>query len=253
MNENSDNKFEISHALEVSRSRMSTRRDDPFENTPLAMGMTLYIDTKISPSQSKPLKTRLVGYSKGQCLILTTPRLEGLPIKYKERTAITVYFLRDRTVYSFKTMALRMIGVPFNFTMFQVPTKVEETALRGSPRVLVGIPFDRIGGDPTKEHVINLSATGALLRLSNKLPIDSNFAVSFFLPNGVSITDIGVSVKRVMVQNGKSVAGVEFDLSHPDFAAIGNYISFVMGDNEIEESPADNFSVDLPFARVGGD
>lgn len=226
---------EISQLLEISRNRNRPKKDDPFEHVPLEHGMTMYIDTRVGYNEVKPMQSMLLGYLKNQYLILSTPRIDGMPIKYNETNLVNVYFINDRTVYSFKTKVMRFLGPPFYLTIFQSPEVLDETPLRSASRIQVGIPFDRANGDPEREFIINLSSTGALLKLSSKMPINSDILISFFLPNGVSVNNIECTVKRVDMTEGRMLAGVEFDDSHEDYPAIQRYMNFVMGAMDIKD------------------
>jgi len=226
---------EISQLLEISRNRNRPKKDDPFESVPLEHGMTMYIDTRVGFNKVKPMQSMLLGYQHGQYLILSTPRIDGMPIKYNETNLVNVYFIHNRTVFSFKSKVMRFLGPPFYLTIFQSPDALEETPLRSSSRIQVGIPFDRANGDPEREFIINLSATGALLKLSSKMPINSDISLSFFLPNGVAVNDIDCTVKRVDMSGGRMLAGVEFDDQHDDYPAIQRYMNFVMGAMEIKD------------------
>lgn len=235
--------FDIRKILEISRNRNRPHTDDPFEGIPVSMGMALYIETRVSPSEVRPMQTQLVGYMQGQYLVMTTPRIDGMSLKYNDNQLLAVYFIHDRTVYSFKTRVLRHLGPPFYMSIFQAPEVVEETPLRGASRISVGIPFDRPSGDPQREFILNLSGTGALLRLSSKMPINSVLTLSFFLPNGVSVTNIPCQVKRVDMSNNRMLTGVEFEFNHEDFPAIGQYMDFVLGAMDITQEAPDSLPV----------
>lgn len=232
--------FDIGSFLEISRTRNRPKVDDPFEFSPLELGMSMYIDTKINGAKIKPMQCQLVGHVKGQYLILSTPKVEGMTIKYNENNLVNIHYLSNRTVYSFQSKVLRVLGPPFYFTIFQMPDQIKETPLRGSQRIKVGIPFDRAGGDPNREYILNLSASGALIKLSNKMPINSDLSINFFLPNGYAVSNLNCIVKRVDMNGKRMLAGVEFDTSHRDYQAIGQYIDFVLTAHEHEQEELEN-------------
>lgn len=236
--------------LEIGRSRNGPRNNDPFEHVPLELGKTMYIDTRVGTKEMKPLVSIVLGHMKGQYIILSTPQVDGVPVKYNTANPITIYFLQDRTVYFFKTKVMRFLGPPFYMTIFQNPDQIEATSLRSSTRFQVGIPFERAAGNSEKEFIINLSSTGALLKISSKMPINSQFDVSFYLPNGVSVNNIGCTVKRVDLTESRMLAGVEFDEQHEDFFAVERYMNFVLGaieteSDEIEEAASRKDVTDL--------
>ncbi len=222
------NDLAIGRLLEINRARKQETQDDPFERAPLNVGMEMYIDTKIGFSPNKPMKSLLVGYMKNQYLIVTTPRIEGLSAKYADSSNIVVRYISRRSVYSFRTQALRTMGPPFHLTFLQFPEKVEETALRASPRLQVGIPFGRSDVEPNREFIMNLSSTGALLKMAQQVPMDSTLIVSFHLPNGQLLENVPCMVKRVEASGNGVLAGVMFDPKYPRIRLISDYVRFVL-------------------------
>lgn len=243
MSRNRD-ELEIGKFEQINRARNRPADDDPFEVAPIGIGTEMYIHTKIGVNvEAKPFKTKVVGYQPGQYLILETPRLNGVAIKYQENRQITVHYLAEKAVCSFKTQAVRALSAPFYMTIFQCPEKIEMTHLRSSPRLPVGIPFDRNGGDPAKEFIVNLGSQGALLKVKEKVALNSSFKITFYLPNGEAVNGITVNVKRIDISNGRTMAGVEFDPDHANFPAIGKYLNFVLGVSGYDpESYEDNDS-----------
>jgi len=217
----------IGRLMQISQAKKRTLTADPLGSTPTFIGMELFIEIRVGTTQMK-VKSQLVGYISQEYVIIKTPRINGMLANYGTAKTVVVRYMMRGSVYGFQANVLRALGPPFFITFLSYPESIEEVSLRRSPRVDMVIPFDRTGGDPLRESIINLSATGALLKMKEVFKLEDQIAISFVLPNSEPINGIGCIVKRVEIAHDKVLVGVQFEREHPDFTIIEMYVNMAL-------------------------
>lgn len=224
-----DKKVAIGRLLSLSKARRRVLANDQFLNAPIQVGMTLNIEFKFSDNSGVKTQSQLVGFLRGEYLIVTTPKINGEYVNYSRHRNLVVRYILEGSVYGFQVGILRVMGSPFNLTFLEYPETIEQVSLRGAPRVQVVIPFEREGdGDSENETLLNISATGALLQLSKPARIDDTFNISFVLPNGQALTNIGCTVRRVDMTSQRILTGIQFDKKHPHYPLVESYVGVVL-------------------------
>lgn len=215
--------------METSHAKYNTLDEDQFTKAPIQVGMDLVIEFRFGQKGVKST-TNLVGYSRDDYLIIKTPRLNGKYVNYsfyKNIVVIVRYFL-DGSAFGFQTAIIRIISTPFHLTFIEYPKHVEQMSLRGSPRIQMVIPFEREGGDPEKEMIMNLSGTGALLLMTGDVQLNDEIKISFLLPDGKHVQEIPSMIRRVDMSSKRVLGGVQFDTNHQHYQYIEKYIKTVV-------------------------
>lgn len=218
----------MGRALEVNVASRRHISVDPFVHAPAHVGMEMSLEIK-SPTDPNKIVTQLVGFVRGNYIIVATPRLSGNTINFGAgRNTVIVRYLLDGTVFGFQSQVLRTIGAPFHLTFLKYPDKIEEVSLRRTPRVQVVIPIRRVNAGDGRECIVNLSAMGALLQLTAPVNLDDVLNLSFTLPDGREILDMPSTVRRVEITRDRVLAGVQFEKNEKDIAAIEDYLGVVL-------------------------
>jgi hypothetical protein len=221
------NTHNLGRALEVNVANHREISVDPFVHAPAHVGMEMSLEIK-SPGDPNKIVTQLVGFLRGNYIIVSTPRLTNGTINFSNgRNQVIVRYLLDGTVFGFQSLVLRTIGAPFHLTFLKYPEKIEEISLRRTPRVQVVIPIRRENSGEGRECIMNLSTMGALLQLSRPVTLDDTFTITFTLPDGGELADVPCSVKRVEITRDRVLAGVQFEKEGPDLSAIERYLEVV--------------------------
>ncbi|RJO68576.1 MAG: flagellar brake protein [Myxococcales bacterium] len=214
---------DLEQRMKVSMAETRVLDKDPFINAPVQVGMDLFVEMKIGSNRHK-IRTQLVGFRRGEYLIIGTPRVGSSLVTYADKRAMVIRYFLDGAAYGFAAEVLRTMGPPFNLTFLKFPETIEQMTLRKSPRIPVVIPINREGGNVEREAIVNLSASGALLQMNEAVAVDSKIEISFTLPSGISIQNMVCIVRRSEASPNRVLVGVQFDETHAQYAAIGEYI-----------------------------
>jgi hypothetical protein len=217
----------VSKLIEIGKQQSNADRKDPFSAGPVFIGMTLFIDIRLSGTAKVKANCQLVGFVQGKHLIVTTPQVDGSYINFSRANDIVVRYIIGGSVYGFRTQALHSINKPLYMTFLEYPKVIEHVSLRGAPRVQAVIPYELEGASDSKNQILNISATGALMQVSEAPVLGQIMVISFTLPNGSLVYKIPCSVKRVDITSSRTLIGISFDDTHGDFKLIGDYLSVV--------------------------
>ena len=222
-----DNTDGMGRMLEASVAERKEHQGNSLSFAPVHIGMELFVEFQFKGGKEK-VKTKLVGYSNGEFLIIKTPRIQGVSISNaKGLNALVVRYLHDGSVFGFQATLLRLIGPPFYVCFLSFPTKIEEISLRRNPRIAVVIPFEWDGKGDETDRILDLSANGSLLHLSKSVEYGDTINISFVLPDGMAVTDLKCTIRRIEASSDRVLAGVEFDPEDVQLAHIENYLKVV--------------------------
>jgi hypothetical protein len=112
---------------------------------------------------------RLVGYSAGACVIVSTPLIDGVPQTVVEDRQFVVRGFSGKEVFAFPSKVLKVMSFPFAHLYLSYPKQLEHVGVRKSERVTVKIIglITRVGVDnePGTPIVIDdLSASGCSMK-----------------------------------------------------------------------------------------
>lgn len=212
----------------IESANRSELTGDQFMSGPVEIGMSLFVEYKLGEKASYKAQTRLVGFAMGKYLIVETPKIKNQRVTFKMHNKIFVRYVAGGCIYGFRTSMIESILTPYDITFLKYPEVIEQISLRGAPRIQVVIPYklanDENSGSEDCE-IIDISATGALIRVNHEVVIDDTIIISFTLPNGGEIADMECIIRRVNITKERTIVGVEFDKTNEDFKQIDKYIT----------------------------
>lgn len=115
------------------------------------------------------LYVKLVGYSKGKSLMVSTPLVDGKVVFMREGQSLIVRAFSGRNAFAFNSNVLRVCNMPFPYLHLAFPVKVQGVAVRKAERVRINIiaSISRIQGDKNGDAqpatIVNLSPAGAMI------------------------------------------------------------------------------------------
>jgi c-di-GMP-binding flagellar brake protein YcgR len=138
-------------------------------------------------------------------------------------TEFVVRYLFDGTIFGFTTHLVHKQQDPFPMWVFHYPTVVEVKTLRRSPRINMTVPVKNADGRVFQSR--DVSAHGALLAINGKIVIGNRLELSFNLPDGTVIENLGAEVVRVQESREETLAGVNFaESDHEQVNKIAAYL-----------------------------
>lgn len=120
------------------------------------------------------LWTQMIGFKPGAYLVLEKPAgtdaVDGKHV-LKDGDSLVIRFLKEGTIYGFRTPVLCTATVPYRLLFVGFPAEVAEHSLRASPRLECYLPCEgQVGGRAfTRAFIRDFSATGCQLRI----PLDA--------------------------------------------------------------------------------
>ncbi|WP_210396686.1 flagellar brake protein [Motiliproteus sediminis] len=129
----------------------------------------------ITPPKRYPV--RLIGYSEGDSLLVSTPRIQGKTFLLPEGQLLRVRMMADNIACGFETRVLHNCRTPFLYAHLAYPKSIKSVAVRQASRVALKLPaivaeFEPgalPGQWPKKGLIIDMSSGGA--RLHSKEPV----------------------------------------------------------------------------------
>jgi len=132
------------------------------------------VQLQFIPDDSRDrLSARVIGYSPGNSLIISAPRVNGKLTFLKEHQPFIVRMMQGNDVYGFESTVLKYYSSPFPHVHLRHPRDIERITVRSSRRVDTELlVLVKLAADPERSlsaSMINSSATGALLQLKAPL------------------------------------------------------------------------------------
>jgi len=189
-------------------------------------GVDLYLDFP-NREYTNLIAAPFVGCSGGDYLIIKTPKTEGSYIPFDDSEQVVVRYLCDGKAYGFHTRAIKSIHSPMRLTFLQYPDSFEEMCLRRDTRIPLILAIKRAGQKPLDEWVLNISSSGALLRLEQEVQPSASLYISFTMPDGCAVDRLPCNVIRCQKQGDYCMVGVEFKTDHAKLPFIKSYIEKV--------------------------
>lgn len=113
----------------------------------------------------------LIGYIKGQSILITTPVDEGQRIILTDGEKVEVRMVTGRNIHVFQSVILRACISPSHYFHLAYPVSVRVQKLRSSPwaRVDLSATVSNPQGAQEMAHIVNLSPGGAQLHIPGTL------------------------------------------------------------------------------------
>jgi len=134
-------------------------------------GQRVSIETRV---HGEKLWTHMIGFKPGAYVVLEKPpgtdAVDGKRV-LKDGDSLVIRFLKDGTIYGFRTPVLCTATVPYRLLFVGYPVEVVERSLRSSPRLECYLPCEgQVGGRTfSRAFIRDFSATGCQLRI----PLDA--------------------------------------------------------------------------------
>lgn len=128
----------------------------------------LQFQSDIEPSRSF---VTLVGYLKGQSVIVTTPIINGTMMLVREGQDFVIRLFSGKSVYAFSSKAIRVTNTPYPHLHLSYPKEVRGQVIRGSPRGRINIICHATVEDGRGYACVarDISIGGALIAVSEKI------------------------------------------------------------------------------------
>ena len=136
----------------------------------LNIGDSIQLQFQSGLEQSRCVVT-LVGYLKGQSVIVTTPIINGTMMLVREGQDFVIRLFSGKSAYAFTTMAKRVTNTPYPHLHLAYPKEVRGLVVRGSSRGRINIICHATVEDGRGYACIarDISIGGALIAASEKM------------------------------------------------------------------------------------
>lgn len=136
----------------------------------LNIGDSIQLQFQSDLEQSRSVVT-LVGYLKGQSVIVTTPIINGTMMLVREGQDFVIRLFSGKSAYAFTTMAKRVTNTPYPHIHLAYPKEVRGLVVRGSSRGRINIICHATveGGRGYACVARDISIGGALIAASEKI------------------------------------------------------------------------------------
>lgn len=116
-------------------------------------------------NQASYYSVRLVGYIKGQSILVMTPMVAGVPLILADGEPVEVRMVTGSNIYAFQTSIQRLCISPVHYMHLEYPLEVRTQPLRKSPwaRVNLSATVTNAQGAQEVVRIVNLSADGVQL------------------------------------------------------------------------------------------
>jgi hypothetical protein len=220
-------------------------RQYKFDSLRLTIGHRLQIEL---PTQNEPVPARLLGYLKGETLIVrlaATASLGNHPLG--EDDALTVRGFSGRIAFSFQTTIEKIRYVPYTYCHLKFPEGVQGTEIRHAERVRVNLPVKVVStpgpeGQVVEATIANLSSAGAMLLSAEELGVvGDRLALTFrfwVMPNDYEVNmNVSAVIQTVTSPDQAGVEGLHYGVK---FDAIRSTESILLQNliyQRLQESP----------------
>jgi len=215
----------VDSIFDTFKRKSAIRHDDYEHAIPSRVGETMYID--IGSSREKA-RASFIGSRKNEYFIMELPVVNDHPLDINNNDKMVIRYICDGKLYGFQSQVMLKIGQPLNLVFLNYPDYFEEVSLRRSPRITLVTPLERESGDSNVEHTITVSGVGALLCLSKVLDPEAKLSISFSLPEGKRVENMGCRIVRQEACGTSFHTAVEFDLKHAAIKDIEKHVRRVV-------------------------
>lgn len=194
----------------------------------LNVGTRLQLESQRTGSSDAHF-TILLGFSKGDFLIVKCPVVRNVPFIYYDAELVLVRAFTGTTIFTFHSLVTRTLLSPMYYMHLAFPDLVTKSSLRSALRIKVDLKgtvvFQDLAGHQQSAQVqlLNLSLTGAALVIGKALSVGQNVEAAFNIDDEgkeIPITVDGIvrsQIRRPLIE-GRSAdfftCGIEFlDLS----------------------------------------
>lgn len=159
----------VTNAANAATTPRARETEVRFEEIRLPVGESLQLQW-LAGEQTTRHYARLIGYVKGQSVLVTAPTVNGKMVLMREGQAVLVRLFSGKSIYAFATSVLKATNVPHPYVHLAYPPQVKTQVVRRAPRVDVQlIAAMRDASDTEYAAIIaNLSRGGCLLKVKGE-------------------------------------------------------------------------------------
>ena len=191
----------------TSESEESLFLEKSHINPQFAVGLQFSLEIK-QKAQRLRTSANLIGWYRPHFLITTVPVTDRRTIIIQPGTEIITRYLFEGTVYGFLTHLAKKYQEPRPFWILDYPEVIEKINLRDSTRVQTFLHVKT--SDEKQWMILDLSNSGALIRVEGEPTIGEETKLNFTLPNGEEIKELPVEIVRLSSSAEDHTIGVRF-------------------------------------------
>lgn len=147
--------------------RESPQKEVPFDEVKLQVGDPLQLQPMADGEETR-YYVKLIGFQKGQAVLVTTPVVDGMTLLMKEGKAFVVRAFSGKSAFAFTATILKATNTPFPHLFLAYPRSVRGLVVRKGTRVRTKVigaasrPQDA-PGESVAVTIVNISTSGAML------------------------------------------------------------------------------------------
>ena len=159
-------------ALDIPSAAPERSGAEKLDDLRLSVGAPLQL--QMATGDRQRYMSRLVGYSVGSCVIVTTPIVDGVPQTVVEDRQFIVRGFSGKEVFAFPSRVVKVMNFPFSHLYLAYPKQFEHVGVRKAERVSVRIIglISRLDADyeqGTPIVIDDLSASGCSLKAVTRM------------------------------------------------------------------------------------
>ena len=175
------------------------------------------------------------GFKDKQYLIVDHPVQNNLPAILTDGTPCIIRFIKNGSVYGFKSQVLSTVKKPCYLVFLTFPEKIESSCFRSDERypiklevVCAGHKLEGQVETHPRDWTMNLSRGGMLINAYEPFERWANIYVTIFLPDQGQINDLMVQVRKTEKKGNKFLLGVSFaDQKAPNYQEVRKFLEHV--------------------------
>lgn len=148
-------------------AKESAQKEVPFDEVKLQIGDPLQLQPMVDGEETR-YYVKLIGFQKGQAVLVTTPVVDGMTLLMKEGKTFVVRAFSGKSAFAFTASVLKATNTPFPHLFLAYPRCVRGLVVRKGTRVRTRViaaatrPQDA-PGESVAVTIVNISTSGAML------------------------------------------------------------------------------------------
>lgn len=190
----------------------------PFFNA--AVGTKLLLEVE---GNDKRFNSFLVGHSKNNFILVTTPSTENLfsvrPALFTDRK-INVRYIEDGRAIGFQSRLIKSAEDPARLLFLSYPSKIEDHELRTGKRAPCSLPAEfNIQGLVCNSVIVDINQNGLRFHIKNTKevslfletnPVGQECTLRFLLPGGLAPQEVSGEIRNYEHNDHHSSLGIKF-------------------------------------------
>ncbi|MDX9886565.1 flagellar brake protein [Thauera sp.] len=170
----------------ASAEATTERKGFSFADMQLTVGDRLQVECPAGTGMGRAF-VRVIGYVDQRSILVTAPLAGKRRIDLVENDVVVVRVFSRENAFAFRASVLRACRLPFHYVHLSFPEIIQGSVIRKATRVRterpVSVDVEQRGADATPGTILNISASGLLLRTRAAIgDRDSPVRLRFELP-----------------------------------------------------------------------